>query len=100
MNTTQKTIHEVKPGTFIFAKENALPIDICQEMIRRFEEDTQNQYPGRIGQTHTEDQSMKRSSDLVTSGKQNWKDLDNELFRSLGSAIKEFRETYPYFKGA
>ena len=69
-------------------------------MIRRFEEDTDNQYPGRIGQTFTEDQNMKRSIDLVTSGKDNWKDLDNELFRSLGIAIKEFRESYPFFKGS
>jgi Rps23 Pro-64 3,4-dihydroxylase Tpa1-like proline 4-hydroxylase len=99
MNIDQKTIHEVKPNTFIFEKRNALALDICQEMIRRFEADTENQYQGRIGQTMAEDQSIKRSTDLVTSGKENWKDLDNELFRSLGLAIKEFREAYPFFKG-
>ena len=105
MSPEQKTIREVptgngQPGSFIFEKENALPLDICQEMIRRFEADTENQYPGRIGQTFTKDQSMKRSTDLVTSGKENWKDLDTELFRSLGQAIIEFREMYPFFKGA
>lgn len=105
MSTEQKTIREVptgngQPGSFIFEKENALPLDICQEMIRRFEDDTENQYPGRIGQTFTKDQSMKLSTDLVTSGKENWKDLDTELFRSLGRAIIEFREMYPFFKGA
>ena len=100
MNKKQNTITEVKPNTFIFEKANALPLDICQEMIRRFEEDTQNQYPGRIGQTFTADQNMKRSTDLVTSGVDHWKDLDTDLFRSLGSAIKDFRETYPFFKGA
>ena len=105
MNKEQTTIREVpsgngQPGSFIFEKPNALPLDICQEMIRRFEEDTENQYPGRIGQTFTKDQSMKRSTDLVTSGKENWKDLDTELFRSLGQAIIEFREIYPFFKGA
>ena len=105
MSTEQQTIREVptgngQPGSFIFEKSNALPLDICQEMIRRFEEDTENQYPGRIGQTFTKDQSMKRSTDLVTSGKENWKDLDTELFRSLGQAIIEFREMYPFFKGA
>lgn len=100
MNTNQKHIQEVKPNTFIFEKLNALPLDICQEMIRRFEEDSENQYQGRIGQTFTDDQSIKRSTDLVTSGKQNWQDLDAELFRSLGHAIKEFREHYPFFNGA
>ena len=92
MNAELKSIREIKPNTFIFEKEHALPLDICNEMIRRFEEDTENQYPGRIGQTFTEDQSMKRSTDLVTSGKENWKDLDQELFRSLGQAIIDFRE--------
>jgi len=99
MNTESKTIIEVKPNSFIFEKHNALPLDICQEMIRRFEADTAGQYKGRVGQLANEETSIKRSTDLVTSGKENWKDLDNELFRSLGNAIKEFRETYPFFKG-
>jgi hypothetical protein len=99
MNNTLKTIVEVKPNTFIFEKKHALPLDICREMIRRFEEDRENQYPGRISQSFVEDSSMKRSTDLVTSGKENWRDLDNELFRSLSQALIEFREAYPFFKG-
>ena len=99
MNNEQKTIIEVKPNSFIFEKRNALPLDICQEMIRRFEEDKDNQYQGRVGQLANEEKSIKRSTDLVTSGKENWEDLDQELFRSLGTAIKEFREDYPFFKG-
>jgi hypothetical protein len=46
-----------------------------------------------------QDQNIKRSTDLVVSGKEHWKDIDRELFRSLGQAIHEFRETYLYFKG-
>jgi len=98
MQTPLKTIREVKPDTFIFEKKQALPLDICNEMIRRFEADTDNQYAGHIGQTFDIDTSIKRSTDLVTSGKENWKDLDKELFRSLGAALVEFRETYPFFK--
>ncbi len=94
-----QSIREVKPHTFIFEKPKALPGDICREMIRRFEERADEQYPGRIGQTIQKDQDIKRSTDLVVSGKQHWKDIDRELFRSLGQAIHEFRETYPYFKG-
>lgn len=94
-----ETIHEVKPNTFIFEKKNALPIDVCNEMIRRFEASEDEQYEGRIGQTVDKDRSIKRTTDLVTSGKENWKDLDRELFRSLGQAIVELRETYPFFKG-
>jgi len=99
MNSNNKTIIEVKPNTFIFEKQNALALDVCQEMIRRFEDDSDNQYQGRIGQQANEETSIKRSTDLVTSGKENWKDLDQELFRSLGTAIQEFREAYPFFKG-
>ena len=94
-----KTIHEVKPNTFIFEKKNALALDVCNEMIRRFEENEDQQYPGRIGQGAEEEKSIKRSTDLVTSGKENWKDLDRELFRSLSSIIQEFREAFPFFKG-
>ncbi|MCW9032325.1 MAG: 2OG-Fe(II) oxygenase [Gammaproteobacteria bacterium] len=94
-----KTIKEVKPNTFIFEQKNALPAELCDDMIRRFEENTEDQYQGRIGQTVSQDTSIKKTTDLVVSGKEHWKDVDNNLFRSLGIAVKEFREAYPYFKG-
>lgn len=46
-----KTIKEVKENTFIFEKHNALPDALCDDMIRRFEEHSEDQYQGRIGQT-------------------------------------------------
>ena len=94
-----QTINEVRRDTFIFEKQAALPLDICNEMIRRFEASQDEQYEGRIGQTVSKDRGIKHTTDLVTSGKQHWKDLDNELFRSLRHAILEFREAFPYFKG-
>ncbi|MBI1425179.1 MAG: 2OG-Fe(II) oxygenase [Gammaproteobacteria bacterium] len=93
------TIVEVKPQTFIYEKHNALPAEACEEMIRRFEEYRDEQYLGRIGQLAQEDTSIKKSTDLVVSGKEHWKDVDRALFYSLGMAIKEFRETFTYFKG-
>jgi len=94
-----QTINEVRRDTFIFEKHGALPLDICNEMIRRFEACPDEQYEGRIGQTISRDRGIKHTTDLVTSGKENWKDLDTELFRSLKHALFEFREAYPYFKG-
>ena len=94
-----RTITEVKQHSFIFEKQHALPIDVCNEMIRRFEEYDDEQYAGRIGQTVEQDQDIKRSTDLIVSGKSRWKDIDRALFRSLGVAMQELRETYPYFKG-
>ena len=93
------SIKEVKANSFVYEIADALPKDVCQEMIRRFEKHEDEQYAGRIGQTVTEDNSIKRSTDLVISGKPHWKDLDQALFRSLATVIKKFRETYPYFGG-
>lgn len=94
-----KNIIEVKPNTFIYEKHNALPAELCRTMIERFESHQDEQYEGRIGQTVTKDRSIKKSTDLVVSGKPHWKDIDRALFKSLGQAVIEFRETFPYFKG-
>ncbi len=92
-------LHEVKPHSFIFEMRDALPTELCRQIIQRFEAAVDEQYQGLIGQTLNKDQSIKRSTDLVLSGKPHWKDMDNNLFRSLGIAMREFRERYPFFKG-
>jgi Rps23 Pro-64 3,4-dihydroxylase Tpa1-like proline 4-hydroxylase len=94
-----KTLIEVKENTFIFEQQNALPAALCDDMVRRFEQHTEDQYQGRIGQGASQDSSVKKTTDLVVSDKEHWKDVDSNLFRSMGIAIKEFREAYPYFKG-
>lgn len=94
-----QTIRELLPHTFIFEKPRALPVDVCEEMIRRFEAHADEQYEGRIGQAVYKDRGIKKSTDLVVSGKPHWKDIDRALFQSLGRAMLELRETYPYFKG-
>jgi len=94
-----ETIREIKPNSFIFEKPNAIPLEICNNLIERFEASTDEQYLGRIGQTQTQERSIKKSTDLVVSGKEHWKDADRNFFYSLGLAMKEFRETFPYFKG-
>ena len=94
-----KTIREIIPNSFIFEQINALPAELCDEMVRRFEASENEQYPGRIGQTVTSNQSIKKTTDLVVSGKPEWKDIDRALFQSLGRAVLEFREKYVYFKG-
>lgn len=93
------TINEIKPNSFIFEKPNSLSKEFCENVISRFEDDTTGQYKGRIGQLADQDSSIKKSTDLVVSGKEHWKDVDRTLFQSMGKAILEFRETYPFFKG-
>jgi hypothetical protein len=93
------TIREVKTGSFIFERQLALPPAFCDAVIERFEAQPEYQYAGRVGQLRTEDPGVKRTTDLVVSNKPDWKDVDRMFFGSLAAAIKEFRETYPYFKG-
>ena len=93
------SLHELAPNSFVFAQPNALPQSLCRDIIARFEAHTDEQYPGRIGQTVNEDQSIKKTTDLVVSGKPHWADVDKRLFRSIGLALREFREAFPYFKG-
>jgi len=93
------TIREVKPLSFIFERPQALPASFCEEVIRRFEASPQHQTEGRIGQTQSKDQSVKKTTDLVVSNKEDWKDVDEMFFRCVAAALKEFRESFPYFKG-
>lgn len=97
--TPLPTIREVKAGSFIFERPLALPPVFCDAVIERFEAQPEYQYAGRVGQLRTEDPGVKRTTDLVVSNKADWKDVDRMFFGSLAAAIKEFRETYPYFKG-
>ena len=92
-------ISELKPGSFIFEKKNALPGDVCVEIIERFEQNPDDQYQGRVGQQTAEDTDIKRSTDLVVSDKPHWKDIDRLLFSSLDRALHEFNNLYPFFKG-
>ena len=91
---------EVKPLSFVYEAENALPEDVCRDMVQRFEAAADEQYEGHIGQTVARDQSVKRSTDLVVSGKEHWKDIDTQLFQSLARALRVLREKYPFFGGA
>lgn len=94
-----RSLKEVAPNSFIFIKDDALPGFLCDDMVQRFEQAEDEQYLGRIGQTFEQDTSIKKSTDLVVSGKPHWKDVDNNLFRSLGMALNEFKQTFEYFKG-
>lgn len=90
---------EAKQHSFIFEKKNALSAEFCQDVMQRFEQHSEDQYQGRIGQQANEDAGIKRSTDIVVSGKAHWHDVDRALFKSLGFAIREFRQQYPFFNG-
>tara|TARA_B100000029_G_scaffold213659_1_gene211638 strand:- start:3206 stop:3436 length:231 start_codon:yes stop_codon:yes gene_type:complete len=62
-------IREVVPGSLIFEVESALPEMYCNHIIDRFESHADEQYPRRVGQMVLESSDVKRSTDLVVSGK-------------------------------
>lgn len=97
--TPLSSIREIKSGSFIFERPLALPPAFCDEVIDRFEAHPEQQHEGRIGQVQAKDRSVKVTTDLVVSDKDDWKDVDQMFFRSLAAALREFRETFPYFKG-
>jgi len=97
---SDQNIQEIVNGSFIFEIKQALAKDVCNEMISRFENHPSDQYEGRIGQTATQNVEVKKSTDLVVSGKSHWKDIDRNLFLSLDRALRKFQDHFPFFKGA
>ena len=97
--TVAADLHEVAPGSFVFVRPRALPGEVCREIVRRFEACAPEHYAGRIGHQAALDTSVKRSTDLVMSGKSHWKDLDDALFRSLVSALDALTGRHPFFGG-
>lgn len=91
---------EVKPQSFVYTIDDALPAAFCEQLVRRFEAAVDEQYEGHIGQTVSTDRSVKRSTDLVVSGKEHWKDVDTELFQSLARAMRALTERHAFFGGA
>ena len=96
---TAAGLREVAPGSFVFVRPRALPGEVCREIVRRFEACAPEHYAGRIGHQAALDTSVKRSTDLVMSGKSHWKDFDDALFRSLVSALDAMTGLYPFFGG-
>ena len=94
-----ETLREITPGSFLFEIPAALTREVCREMVRRFEACAPEHYAGRIGHHASVDTSVKRSTDLVMSGKSHWKDLDSALFHSLGAALDALTRRFPFFGG-
>ena len=90
-------MHEVKPLSLIFEIPQALPGDVCREMIRRFEASSDQQYAGRIGQAGTEAASIKKTTDLRISGRDDWQDIDITLVQSLAKHFRLIAQEFPFF---
>jgi len=97
MTLSDARIREVRPLSFIYEWERALPADVCLEAIRRFEASTDQQVPGRIGQAAEVAPQVKRSTDLRISGREDWRDIDRILQQQLVSTFNAFALEFPFF---
>ena len=91
------SLHEVAPHSFIYEIPQALPGDVCREMIRRFEERIDQQHPGRIGAQQSEASTIKKTTDIFISAQEDWKDIDGVLRQSLGAALLAVAREFPFF---
>ena len=93
----EKRLIESKPGTFIFEFNNSLSDKDCEDIIKRFEQSKDQHYQGRVGQNFEQNTEIKKSTDMVVSGKEDWKDIDNLLFTSLAKALSGVKKQYGFF---
>tara|TARA_B100001971_G_C18112194_1_gene494813 strand:- start:341 stop:934 length:594 start_codon:yes stop_codon:yes gene_type:complete len=94
-----KRLIEAEPGSFIFEFTDTVNTDNCNDIIKRFEDSKSEHYQGRVGQNFTEQKDIKRSTDMVISGKNNWKDIDELLFTSLSKALSSIKKEFEFFNG-
>ncbi|MEC7832868.1 MAG: 2OG-Fe(II) oxygenase [Pseudomonadota bacterium] len=100
MNTQiEKRLIELKEGSFIFEFNDSLNNEQCNDMIERFENSSEDHYQGRIGQKFKQDNTIKKSTDMVISGKEKWKDVDELLFTSLAKALSKIKKQFDFFNG-
>ncbi len=92
-------LNELLPNSYIFVCDQALSSEFCADTISRFEAHPSEQYAGRVGQSEQKNMQVKRSTDLVVSGKAHWHDIDKTLFSSLAQALQIIRQQHTFFGG-
>ncbi len=70
----------------IHVNPNALSKKVCKDIIKRFKKDDRKKQGGVIGKS----KEVKKSVDLRISNLEDWKDIDNILFKSSDDNLKEY----------
>ncbi|MDH3281451.1 MAG: 2OG-Fe(II) oxygenase [Gammaproteobacteria bacterium] len=97
MRHTGYQLTEIKASSLIYEIRDALSQEVCQRAIDRFESHPEQQHPGRIGQEQSLETSIKRSTDLRISARDDWLDVDSALFDSLSAGLGLLSGIHPYF---
>ncbi len=88
--------------TFIDVFENVIPPDVCEDIIRRFEEDKEHQFAGNVGDGAMKrvDNSIKVCTEITITGYSHWTDIDKIFCESVGSTLGVLGDKYPGLAGA
>ena len=81
----------IKFEDYIYTNHNALPEDVCKEIIDKFEKDDRKSdgYIIRRGEKVL-DKTMKDSKDLYITDLEGWNDIDEILFRSVDENVQNY----------
>lgn len=76
---------------FIVEFPNSVPVELCNEIIKRFDNDDRK-HAGlvRVDGHEFVNKDMKDSIDLVITDKDDWKDLDNKLSMYVGTVVRTY----------
>lgn len=69
--------------------DNNISPEICNEMIRRFDLDD-GVVDGYLGLDQQVDYDIKRCDELSITGREDWNDIDQEIYNSATIAIAEY----------
>lgn len=84
-------------SNFIDIYPNNLEPEICQEIIRRYEEDTQNQYAGVVSGPSgsvTVRPEHKKCTELWISQHESWRDIDEIICSKVGELLPMIQDKY------
>lgn len=81
----------IKFEDYIYTNHHALPADVCEEIINRFEKDDRKTdgYIFREGEKVV-DKTLKDSKDLYITDLEEWKDIDEILAKNVGENIRNY----------
>ncbi|MEE9446922.1 MAG: 2OG-Fe(II) oxygenase [Arenicellales bacterium] len=90
-------IQEAAPDSFIYVVDDAISAQDCASMVEKFEANEDQQYQGLIGSDQQLAQTVKKSTDLRISGREDWAQYDQLFFNSMKKAVKSISALHPFF---
>ncbi len=75
---------------FIYTNESSISSELCDDIIKMFEEQMEGKYRGIIGNNKTHDKQIKNTIDFVITKEPKWKKIWEFLEKELTNNVTEF----------